>query len=350
MRLATPTSFFSVVSLCVVVVLFACKTSCARSFTKQQHQQGITLEVTPKPLPVVLWHGMGDSCCAPWSIGALKKTIEDKLGVYVYSIATGSTATYDVTSSYFGNVNDQVASVCQQLRDDPKLQNGFNAVGFSQGGQFLRAVVERCQHTLSGVRTLVTLGGQHQGVMNTPGCTYGTNMELVQPPLELDDLLYGMAVDSWNLVDNTACSWMQKLLGKGAYLPWVRDHVVQAQYFKDPYQLDVYLAWNPFLPDINNERTIKTQYYADNLASLDKLVLVKFTNDVTVVPRDSAWFGFFNGSCTIPLKEQPMYVEDWIGLRTLDETDRLLLEECPGQHMQFTIEWFVANVIDKHLR
>ena len=30
-------------------------------------------------LPVVLWHGMGDSCCATWSIGALQKQIEQAL-------------------------------------------------------------------------------------------------------------------------------------------------------------------------------------------------------------------------------------------------------------------------------
>ncbi len=30
----------------------------------------------------------------------------------------------------------------------------------------------------------------------------------------------------------SACETMQTILGKGAYLPWVRDHVVQAQYFK----------------------------------------------------------------------------------------------------------------------
>ena len=30
-------------------------------------------------LPVVLWHGMGDSCCASWSIGALQMQIEQSL-------------------------------------------------------------------------------------------------------------------------------------------------------------------------------------------------------------------------------------------------------------------------------
>jgi palmitoyl-protein thioesterase len=32
------------------------------------------------PLPVVLWHGMGDSCCSLGSIGSVKKLIEDNLG------------------------------------------------------------------------------------------------------------------------------------------------------------------------------------------------------------------------------------------------------------------------------
>ncbi len=35
---------------------------------------------TTSKLPVVLWHGMGDSCCAPYSIGAVAKVIEARLG------------------------------------------------------------------------------------------------------------------------------------------------------------------------------------------------------------------------------------------------------------------------------
>ena len=34
------------------------------------------------------------------------------------------------------NVNDQVNMVCSKLRNDSKLQAGYNAIGFSQGGQF----------------------------------------------------------------------------------------------------------------------------------------------------------------------------------------------------------------------
>ena len=38
----------------------------------------------------------------------------------------------------------QVREVCEMIAADPELANGYNAVGFSQGGQFLRAVAQRC--------------------------------------------------------------------------------------------------------------------------------------------------------------------------------------------------------------
>jgi hypothetical protein len=50
-----------------------------------------------------------------------------------------------------------------------------------QGGQFMRAVVQRCQHMGPRMHTLVTLGAQHQGVMAAPGCLDGggTNTTLL---------------------------------------------------------------------------------------------------------------------------------------------------------------------------
>ena len=35
------------------------------------------------PVPVVIWHGMGDSCCNPLSMGRIKEVIE---GVISFSI------------------------------------------------------------------------------------------------------------------------------------------------------------------------------------------------------------------------------------------------------------------------
>lgn len=61
--------------------------------------------------PIVIWHGMGDSCCNPQSIGSLKESLEQQLpGVFVHSIDTGSGGSEedDRKSSFFGNINQQV--------------------------------------------------------------------------------------------------------------------------------------------------------------------------------------------------------------------------------------------------
>ena len=47
-------------------------------------------------------------------------------------------------------------------------KDGYHAVGFSQGGQFLRAVAQRCPDP--PMKNLVTMGGQHQGVYGIPNC------------------------------------------------------------------------------------------------------------------------------------------------------------------------------------
>ena len=67
----------------------------------------------------------------------------------------------DTMNGFFKPVNDQVEEVCQKIKSDPHLQDGYNALGFSQGGQFLRAVAQRCPNKM---RTLISVGGQHQGV------------------------------------------------------------------------------------------------------------------------------------------------------------------------------------------
>jgi palmitoyl-protein thioesterase len=54
---------------------------------------------------------------------------------------------------------------------------------------------------------------------------------------------------------------------------------------QDPLQIDAYLRYNIFLPDINNERDDKNTNYADNLAALQRLVLFRFDEDTTGGPK-----------------------------------------------------------------
>jgi len=93
-------------------------------------------------VPVVLWHGMGDSAAGMVGIENILK--DNMPGVYVYRIMIGGNLVVDTESGFFRDTNRQVREVCEMIAADPELANGYNAVGFSQGGQFLRAVAQRC--------------------------------------------------------------------------------------------------------------------------------------------------------------------------------------------------------------
>ena len=66
-----------------------------------------------------------------------------------------------------------------------------------------------------------------------------------------------------------------------------------ASILQDPDSLEEYAQSNVFLAALNNEGTVKDGRLRHNLASLERLVLFRFGDDYTVVPRDSAWFGGF---------------------------------------------------------
>jgi palmitoyl-protein thioesterase len=107
------------------------------------------------------------------------------------------------------------------------------------------------------------------------------------------------------------------------------------------------------LVSINNEvPTSRNVTYATRLSQLENLVLVLFTEDRTVIPKESAWFGSYaipddeegceeeeeESKTIVPMREQPLYTEDWIGLRTLDESGRVVLESCESEHMHILPE------------
>ncbi|KAF9962940.1 hypothetical protein BGZ65_007096 [Modicella reniformis] len=143
---------------------------------------------------------------------------------------------------------------------------------------------------------------------------------------------------------------MRAIAKGGVYNGYVQEHIVQAQYYKDPHNLATYLEKNIFLPDINNELTFKNTTYKDRLTSINKLVMFAFLKDVMVKPRETAWFGFQNeDGDVIDLKDQDQYKEDWLGLRTMDEDGKLVFDILEGEHMQFSTEDFTEKITIPHL-
>ena len=266
----------------------------------------------------LLCTGMGDNCCLPFSMGSIKSLIEAKVkGSYVVSLMIGSTPADDSYNSYFMPVHKQLDMACALVSGDENLASGFHAIGFSQGGLFVRALAQTCPG--AKVMNLISIGGPQQGIFGLPEC----------------------------LGEAGICEEVKKLLDVGAYTPLVQNRLVQAQYWHDP-RSDDYDKYNVFLPDINNHGQVKNTTYKERLLSIDKLVLVKFLNDTVVVPRDSEWFGFYvdgQDQLVAPLEQSALYTEDWLGLKTLNDQGRLVFLSCPGNHLQMPAGFFTQHIL-----
>lgn len=285
---------------------------------------GSVVQGDDQPTPIVMWHGMGDSCCFDFSLGAIKKKLFASIpGVYVNSLQIGDSVTQDVENGYFMHPDKQIVTACQIINNDPMLANGFNAIGFSQGAQFLRALVQRCPSP--PVKNLISVGGQHQGVYGLPNC---------------------------GALSSETCDYIRRLLNHAAYIWWVQRGLVQATYWHDPLHEKLYETSSTFLSDINNEIQINEAYIA-NLQNLKNFVMIKFENDTVVQPVETEWFGFYKPGQSVELEtlqESALYIEDRLGLKQLDENNKLKFLAHPGNHLKLEWSWFEENVIEPYLK
>lgn len=272
----------------------------------------------PQPLPLLIWHGLGDKYDAEGlrTTGTLAKKVHP--GTHVYYIRLDEDGSNDRSASFFGNVTEQIEQVCAGLKDDAQLlateQEGVmrvDALGFSQGGQFLRGLLERCDGL--SMRSLVTFGSQHNGIAQFQVCG------------DFDFL----------------CKGATALIKSNAWTDYVQNKVVPAQYYRTINETtglatDDYLEHSNFLADINNERREKNEAYTAKMASLDNFVMYVFDEDKTVIPKESGWFAEVNATSedVTPLRNRTMYKEDWLGLKKLDDKSGLVFKTAPGGHMQ----------------
>ena len=208
-----------------------------------------------------------------------------------------------------------------QLITDPLFAEAaaVNIIGFSQGGLYARVLVQTCP----GIRwsSLVTLGSPHGGVEALPGCD-----DRGDPDVTL------------------ICKAVESFLALGVYSAVAQNNVVPAQYYRDPGRESVFEADKIYLARVNNLVEASASYKSQ-LLSLDHFAMWRFTEDTVVQPSESAHFAYqANGIGIIPLTEQRLYTADLLGLRELNETGRLFSGAISGAHMNFTLDWFSANV------
>ena len=271
--------------------------------------------------PLVIWHGMGDSCCNPFSIGRIMKGIETMApGIYIHSLKIGDNMIEDVMNGFFLEVNKQIEMACNIIGNDSKLSSGYNAMGFSQGGQFLRAVAQRCP--TPPMKILLSVGGQHQGVFGFPRC----NAEV-----------------------SILCRVVRDILNLGVYSNTAQENLVQAEYWHDSNNEKEYKRKSNFIAKINLERATESDKQDKvNLLKLKLIVFVMFSNDTMVEPKESEWFGFYAPGDTkvlIPLNQSEIYLQDRLGLKEMDVDKKLRFIKCPTDHLQFTEKWFMENLM-----
>lgn len=163
------------------------------------------------------------------------------------------------------------------------------------------------------MRNLITLGGQHQGVFGVPNC---------------------------NAMTHKTCEEFRRILSTAAYTKAVQASLVQATYWHDPLQEEAYKAESTFLANINNEEEINEDY-VENLQGIEKFVMVKFSNDTMVTPRESSWFQFYSpgqDKNILPLDMSPVFKR--LGLDRMHREGKLIFIECDGNHLQFPRNWF----------
>jgi len=260
------------------------------------------------PLPLIIWHGLGDNYAADGIASVVELAEETNPGTLVYVVRLDEDANADRTATFFGNVTNQIEKVCADIAAHPILSTApaIDALGFSQGGQFLRGYIERCNSP--PVRSLVTFGSQHNGISEFQTC----------------------AVTDW------VCHGAQRLLRSNTWSSFVQSRLVPAQYFRDPTQYEEYLESSNFLADINNERVLKNKTYKENLEKLEQFVMYMFEDDETVIPKESGWFAEVEDAKVTPLRERDIYKEDWIGLKALDKKGALKFLTTPGGHMSLS--------------
>lgn len=281
---------------------------------------------TDGQLPFVFAHGMGDSCFN----SGMKQITQDSakhVGVYGVCIPTGDNVVSDTINGFLMTMDKSVEVFAKKIRADPKLANGFNAVGFSQGNSLIRGYIQK--YNDPPVNVALHVHGTVSGVAGFPQCNPS------------------------GAVLGPVCKALAHVVGDLAYNSVVQGILFQADYFRDPakvgtsaYEEHSQLAtWN------NEGAAAANSTYKENFGKTNKFVMVKALKDTMVFPNEGEWWGHFQDGDmkkTLRMNETEWYSNDSFGLRTADEAGKIFFESTPGNHLQFT-ETQLFGWIDRYI-
>ncbi|RYR16387.1 hypothetical protein Ahy_B04g073397 isoform E [Arachis hypogaea] len=154
--------------------------------------------------------------------------------------------------------------------------------------------------------------------------------------------LYQLAEEVWPNASEFVCTLVDSIIKLEVYSKFVQD-------------ISDYIEGCNFLPKLNNEiSTERNSTYKQRFASLQNLVLIMFEQDTILIPKETAWFGYYPDGAFHPVlapQQTKLYIEDWIGLRTLDEAGKVKFISVSGDHLGISsndMKTYIVPYLEDH--
>ena len=261
--------------------------------------------------PIALFHGIVDSCTMK-NTSKLVSDLQNDLGVHVECIEIGNGFMDSVTKS----IDAQVEEACEKIKSNPKFQGKFNILGISQGTLIGRYIIEKCDMEGQVVKYM-SFDGPQMGIASIPKITCGT-----------------------------FCEWLCNITASLAYK--LKDNIAPCGYYKYKYDQETYMKTNTFLKMLNNENLEKDNEIYRRFTSLEKVKLIKSREDTVITPRESSWFEFYDkeGKEIVPLELSDFYLDDYIGLRKLNEEGKVEFSEFAEEHVLYNIKEYNEEIVE----
>lgn len=266
-------------------------------------------------LPIVVTHGMGDSCFNS-GMESITKAAATHAGVYAVCVPGGPNQIEDTLSAFLINMNKNVDYFAAEVRNNSNLAGGFDAFGLSQGNAIIRGYIQKYNNP--PVRNYLAIHGVDFGVSGFPNCNPAG-------------------------IEKSFCDTLVEFLGDLAYDPISQDVLFQTNYFRDPEKLNstAYLT-NSQIAQWNNEnpKNVNATLKA-NFGLVKSYNMIKALKDTMVFPNEGEWWGQFvpgQFKALQTMNETALYAGDNFGLKTADSLHKIKFNSTNGDHLEFTVQ------------